>query len=232
MTKPYVIAYARTSTRAQSLDIQLDALGRAGFDRLFTEQESGAKRDRRELAAALSTLRPGDVLQVWKLDRLARSVAHLSEIMEDLLARGIGFRSLTEGFDTTTPAGKMIFHVIGSMAEFERSLIQERREAGLAKARAAGKKFGRRSAADPTATRMTAEGQRVTDDKSGRLAKAMQAVARGSTVAGAARDHNLSRSTLTRHIGAEQRVSNIVSLQPILDIVSLQKRAAIGDIPA
>jgi DNA invertase Pin-like site-specific DNA recombinase len=190
MSTPYSIGYARTSTRQQDLGIQRDALRGAGCNLIVEEQASGAKRDRPQLEDALSRLRAGDVFVVWKLDRLARSLEHLIAIVKDLEARGVHFKSLTDGFDTTTISGKMIFHVIGAMAEFERSLIEQRRGAGLAKARAAGKQFGRRSAADPTAK----------TDKSGRLAKAMQAVQRGSSIASAAKTHGIGRATIRRHM--------------------------------
>jgi DNA invertase Pin-like site-specific DNA recombinase len=138
-----MIGYARVSTQDQSPALQLDALGAAGCDRIFEEKASGAQRDRPELKAALEYMRDGDVLVVWKLDRLARSLGQLIDTVDSLKERGIGFRSLTEQIDTTTPAGKLTFHIFGAMAEFERSIIRERTRAGLDAARARGRMGGR-----------------------------------------------------------------------------------------
>lgn len=123
--------------------LQLDALKAAGCEKLFVEKASGAQRDRPELLAALDYLRAGDSLVVWKLDRLARSLKQLIETVELLESRSIGLRSLTEAIDTTTAGGKLVFHVFGALAEFERSIIRERTKAGLEAARARGKKGGR-----------------------------------------------------------------------------------------
>ncbi|MDP9354471.1 MAG: recombinase family protein, partial [Chloroflexota bacterium] len=120
------IGYARVSTGEQILDLQLDALAKAGCGKLFTETASGAKADRPVLEEVLGYLRSGDTLVVWRLDRLGRSLQHLIETVTALRERGIGFRSLTEQIDTTTPGGKLIFHVFGALAEFERDLIRER----------------------------------------------------------------------------------------------------------
>ncbi len=125
------IGYARVSTLVQTLDLQTDALARTDCGRIFTDTVSGAKADRKGLTEALSHLRPGDILVVWRLDRLGRSLPHLIQLVEDLKARGIGFKSLTENIDTTTSAGQLIFHLFGALAEFERDLIRERTQAGL-----------------------------------------------------------------------------------------------------
>jgi DNA invertase Pin-like site-specific DNA recombinase len=138
-----LIGYARVSTQDQNPALQLDALKAVGCDRVYEEKASGAQRDRPELTAALAYMRDDDVLVVWKLDRLARSLGQLIETVESLERRGIGFRSLTEQIDTTTPAGKLTFHIFGAMAEFERSIIRERTRAGLDAARARGRKGGR-----------------------------------------------------------------------------------------
>jgi DNA invertase Pin-like site-specific DNA recombinase len=138
-----LIGYARVSTHDQNPALQLDALNAAGCDRIFEEKASGAQRDRPELKAALDYMRDDDVLVVWKLDRLARSLGQLIETVESLERRGIGFRSLTEQIDTTTAPGRLIFHIFGAMAEFERSIIRERTRAGLDAARARGRKGGR-----------------------------------------------------------------------------------------
>jgi DNA invertase Pin-like site-specific DNA recombinase len=138
-----LVGYARVSTQDQNPALQLDALKAAGCEKLFVEKASGAQRDRPELLAALDYLRAGDSLVVWKLDRLARSLKQLIETVELLESRSIGLRSLTEAIDTTTAGGKLVFHVFGALAEFERSIIRERTKAGLDAARARGKKGGR-----------------------------------------------------------------------------------------
>jgi DNA invertase Pin-like site-specific DNA recombinase len=138
-----LVGYARVSTQDQNPALQLDALKAAGCEKLFVEKASGAQRDRPELLAALDYLRAGDSLVVWKLDRLARSLKQLIETVELLESRRIGLRSLTEAIDTTTAGGKLVFHVFGALAEFERSIIRERTKAGLEAARARGKKGGR-----------------------------------------------------------------------------------------
>ena len=214
MSKPYSIGYARTSTRQQDLGIQRDGLKAAGCDVVIEEQASGAKRDRPQLADALSRLRPGDVFVVWKIDRLARSLSHLLAVVEDLQARGIHFRSLTETFDTTTPSGVAFLQVIGAMAQLERSLIEERRETGLERARAAGKQFGRRTAADPMAK----------TDKSGKLAKAILAVERGESINSAAKTHEIGRATIRRHMA----LTAIHLEQPHSAIVTASKTARNG----
>ncbi|MDR5655095.1 recombinase family protein [Ruixingdingia sedimenti] len=138
-----LVGYARVSTQDQKPALQLDALKVAGCEKVFTEKASGAQRDRPELTAALSYMRPGDSLVVWKLDRLARSLPQLIETVAQLEAKGIGLRSLTEAIDTTTAGGKLIFHIFGALAEFERSAIRERTRAGLKAARDRGRKGGR-----------------------------------------------------------------------------------------
>lgn len=138
------IGYARVSTDDQNLDLQRDALGGVACERLFTDTISGAKADRPGLAAALQFARPGDVLIVWRLDRLGRSLSDLVRLVSELDTKGIGFESLTEKIDATTAAGRLVFHVFAALAEFERNLIRERTHAGLAAARARGRKGGRR----------------------------------------------------------------------------------------
>ena len=140
-----LIGYARVSTRDQNLELQIRSLEKAGCERIYTEKATGAGRDRPELTAALDFMRPnsGDTLVVWKLDRLARSLKQLIETVENLEKQGIGFRSLTEAIDTTTSGGKLIFHIFGALAEFEKGLIKERTIAGLSAAREMGRK-GRR----------------------------------------------------------------------------------------
>jgi DNA invertase Pin-like site-specific DNA recombinase len=138
-----LIGYARVSTVDQNLDLQRNALAEAGCGRIFTEQMSGAVADRPELMAAIGYARSGDTLVVWKLDRLARSVKQLIDTIENLRVRDVGFRSLTEALDTTTAQGRLVFHMFGALAEFERSLILERTRAGLSAAKKAGRAGGR-----------------------------------------------------------------------------------------
>jgi DNA invertase Pin-like site-specific DNA recombinase len=138
-----LVGYARVSTLDQNPDLQIDALKAVGCERLFVEKASGASRDRPELKAALDYVRDGDTLVVWKLDRLARSLKQLIETVSMLEGRGIGLRSLTEAIDTTTAGGRLIFHIFGALAEFERTVIRERTKAGLSAARARGRVGGR-----------------------------------------------------------------------------------------
>jgi DNA invertase Pin-like site-specific DNA recombinase len=138
-----LIGYARVSTDDQSLNLQLDALREAGCGRVFQEQASGALDERPELARLLDHLREGDVVCVYRLDRLGRSLRHLIEAVRLFEERGVGFRSLTEGIDTTSAGGRLVFHIFAALAEFERELIRERTRAGLAAARARGRKGGR-----------------------------------------------------------------------------------------
>ena len=144
-----LVGYARVSTFEQTLDLQQDALRAAGCGQFFTDTISGGVSDRPGLHDALLYLRAGDTLVVWRLDRLGRSLKHLIETITALHERGIGFRSLTESIDTTTPGGKLIFHVFGALAEFERDLIRERTQAGLTAARARGRKGGRPASLSP-----------------------------------------------------------------------------------
>ena len=138
-----VFGYARVSTTQQDEALQQDALEKAGVDRIFVDTASGATESRPALDELLAQLRPGDTVVVWRLDRLGRSLRHLIDVVGDLEERGVGLRSLTESIDTLTPGGKLIFHVFGALAEFERDLIRERTQAGLAAARARGRVGGR-----------------------------------------------------------------------------------------
>jgi DNA invertase Pin-like site-specific DNA recombinase len=143
------IGYARVSTDEQSLDLQLDALKKAGCKRIFSDKASATKAARPGLAEALSHLRGGDVLVFWKLDRLGRTVKGLVDFVAELQGRGIQFRSLTDGIDTTTPAGQFFFHVMASLAQMERELLAERTRAGLAAARRRGRLGGRKRRMTP-----------------------------------------------------------------------------------
>jgi DNA invertase Pin-like site-specific DNA recombinase len=178
-----LIGYARVSTGKQDLALQLDALERAGCERSFKDTASGALKSRPELEACLEHLRAGDTLVVWRLDRLGRSLRHLIDTVAELQAHDVAFRSLTEGLDTTTAAGRMTFHVFGALAEFERSLVQERTLAGLEAARARGRHGGRPSSITPD--KLTA-------------AAAMRAQNRPMHAIAAAL--GVSRATLYRHL--------------------------------
>ena len=139
-----IIGYARVSTQDQNAELQVDALEKTGCEQIFQEKFTGKLRERPELSLCLRTLRKGDALIVWKLDRLARSLKDLVEIVQDLNDREIGFKSLTEAIDTTSSGGRLVFHIFGALAEFEHSLIRERTIAGLQAARARGRKGGRK----------------------------------------------------------------------------------------
>lgn len=184
-----LIGYARVSTGEQTPAMQLDALTEAGCDRLFEDRVSGAATERPGLAEALAYARSGDVFVVWKLDRLGRSMAHLVETVRMLEARGVGFRSLTEGMDTTTPGGTLVFHIFGALAQFERDLIRERTRAGLVAAEARGRKGGRKP--------------KVTPDK---LERARAHMAGGLTVREAAARVKVGKSALYKALGADAAV--------------------------
>ena len=138
-----IIGYARVSTEDQNLDLQFDALKKAGCERIFRDKISGMKENRDGLSQALEIVRSGDTLVVWKLDRLGRSLQHLISVINNLKNKGIYFRSIQESLDTSSSTGKLIFHIFGALAEFERDIIRERTMAGLAAARARGRIGGR-----------------------------------------------------------------------------------------
>lgn len=144
-----LIGYARVSTDDQNLDLQRDALEKAGCEKIYADQQSGASTERLGLNGILEMARPGDTLVVWRLDRLGRSLKHLIQLMEQLDRQGIGLRSLQENIDTTTSGGRLVFHLFGALAEFERNLIRERTRAGLSAARARGRQGGRPKRLDP-----------------------------------------------------------------------------------
>lgn len=138
------IGYARVSTDEQNLDLQIDALKSAGCDQIFTDHGiSGITKDREGLTQALLAVGNGNILVVWKLDRLGRSLGFLCELIERMKGQGAGFQSLTDGIDTTTTGGKLVFHIMGALAEFERDLIKERTKAGMKSAKKRGKHVGR-----------------------------------------------------------------------------------------
>jgi DNA invertase Pin-like site-specific DNA recombinase len=173
------IGYARVSTLEQEMALQLDALRAAGCDRIFEDRASGAKTDRPGLTQALAFVREGDVLVTWKLDRLARSLPHLIETVNQLEECGAGLQSLTEAIDTTTPGGRLIFHVFGALAQFERDLIRERTRAGLSAAASRGRRGGRKPV--------------VTADK---LSRAKSLIGKGLTVREAASRLKIGKTAL------------------------------------
>ncbi len=181
----HLLGYARVSTGEQHPDLQVDALTAAGCYRVFVDRASGALAARPALDQVLDQLRPGDTLVVWKLDRLGRSLRHLVDTITVLADRGVEFRSLQEQVDTTTPGGKLVFHVFAALAEFERDLIRERTAAGLAAARARGRRGGR-----PTV---------MTVPKI-RLAREMYASGEYA-VAAIASTLGVSRASIYRHLG-------------------------------
>lgn len=153
----HLYGYARVSTTLQDPALQVDALKAAGCARIFTDRASGKSDRRPQLDKLLEAVLPGDVIVVWRLDRLGRSLRHLIAALNDLAEREVGFRSLTEGFDTTTAGGRLLFNIMGSLAEFERDLIVERTQAGLAAARARGRHGGRRTVMTPEKVKLARE---------------------------------------------------------------------------
>ena len=183
-----LIGYARVSTLDQNLTLQTDALGAAGCERIFSDRTSGARADRPGLREALAYARDGDLIVVWKLDRLSRSLGHLVETVQDMERRGIGFRSLTEAIDTSSPSGKAIFPIFAAISSVERTLIQERTRAGLAAARQRGRVGGRPKL-------LTAE----------KLEAAMKLLANGTPPRDVANVIGVSIPTLYRHCPASRR---------------------------
>src|SRR5437868_9457738 len=182
-----LIGYARVSTQDQTLNLQRDALEKIGCSKIFTDTISGSTTERKGLDQALAYVREGDTLVVWKLDRLGRTLKHLIETITDLSKRHIGFKSITENIDTTTSGGKLIFHVFGALAEFERDLIRERTQAGLLAARARGRFGGRPKAVALNTPKKVAMVQALYNDKS-------------NTIADLCKTLRISRATLYRYI--------------------------------
>lgn len=149
MSQNHLIGYARVSTDDQNLDLQRDALQAVGCERVFEDMVSGARADRTGLVTLMSMLRAGDTVVIWRLDRLGRSLKNLIELVERLESAKVGLRSLQENIDTTSSGGKLVFHLFGALAEFERNLIRERTQAGLVAARARGRMGGRPRRLDP-----------------------------------------------------------------------------------
>lgn len=192
-----LLGYARVSTDDQTDALQLDALRGAGCERTFSDRASGASADRPALRDAISHAREGDTLVVWRLDRLGRSLPHLIETVRSLEASGIGFRSLTEHLDTTTSNGRLVFHLFGALAEFERELIRERTKAGLAAARARGRKGGRPAKLNAERLRIA---QRLLKDPA-------------STISEVARTLGVHRSTLHKALSADTIRQSAVGTQ-------------------
>ena len=180
-----LIGYARVSTQDQALDLQTDALQKAGCEKLFMDKISGRLADRPGLSKALEMLREGDTLVVWKLDRLGRSVKNLIDLVNALHSRGVQLKSLTDSIDTATASGRFFFHVMASLAEMERALTVERTRAGLEVARQLGRKGGRK--------------RQMTDSK---IASAKKLLANGVPPRDVAKDLGVSVPTLYRWIPA------------------------------
>jgi DNA invertase Pin-like site-specific DNA recombinase len=185
-----LIGYARVSKNEQHLDLQLDALNKAGCEQIYTDKITGSKEERKGLQEALSHLRKGDTLVVWRLDRLGRSLKHLIETLKGFHEKDIEFKSLTENIDTSTPTGMLMFHLIGALAEFERNLIRERTNAGLEAARARGH-FGGRPKVGETETKRMA--RKLFEDKS-------------NTIKDICKSLRISKATLYRYVNESKPV--------------------------
>jgi DNA invertase Pin-like site-specific DNA recombinase len=185
-----LIGYARISQDTQSIDLQIDALTATGCEKIFSDTMSGSRNDRPGLKQALEFVRSGDSICVWRLDRLGRSLPHLIQLMQDLDGRGIGFRSLTEAIDTTTPGGRLTYNLFASLAEFERSILRERTRAGLQAARQRGRLGGRPRL-------MTAE----------KFDAALRLLEAGTPARDVATALGLSPPTIYRHFPASQRLA-------------------------
>ncbi len=179
------IGYARISTSDQKLDLQIDALKQSGCEQIFSDSASGAQDDREGLRDALNTLKHGDILVVWRLDRLGRSLQHLVATVNELGNRGVGFHSLTESLETTTHGGRLIFHIFAALAEFEREVIRGRTQEGLKAARARGRFGGRPEKMDE---RTISIARKLLADNTVQISDVCSAVG------------GVSRSTLYRHL--------------------------------
>jgi len=182
------IGYARVSTTDQNIDLQLDALRKAGCERIFEDQASGLKSDRDGYAEVMKALKPDDTLVVWRLDRLARSMRDLTDTITVLHNRGIGFHSICEHIDISSAYGEFVLHILSAVAHFERALIVERTRAGMAAAKARGVKFGRAPALNGE-----------------ELLEALYLIGKGQSVSKTAKQLTIGRSTLYRYLNALKR---------------------------
>ena len=193
-----VVGYARVSTGEQNLDLQRDALKHAGCEHVYTDEMSGVKAERPGLRQALTYLREGDTLVVWRLDRLGRSLTDLIARMAELRQRNIGFKSLHESIDTTSPAGKLQFHIFSALAEFERDLIRERTMAGLRAARARGRFGGSKPKLTPDKVKVAAS---LMKDKTNRIKDICQTL-------------GVSRATLYRYVTPQGEIRAVQRTHP------------------
>ena len=185
-----IIGYARVSTQEQSLTLQVDALEKNGCEKIYEDRISGSKSEREGLSAAFESLREGDTLMIWKLDRIGRSLKHLITLISELEERGIHFKSITDSIDTSTPAGRFFFHVMASLAQMERELIIERTRAGLEAAKKQGRVGGRKRS--------------MTNSK---IASAKRLLKSGALPRDVAADLNISVATLYRYIPAAMQLN-------------------------
>ena len=209
------IGYARVSTQDQTLNLQKDALEKLGCTKIFTDTASGAKAERTGLNEALEYVREGDTLVVWRLDRLGRSLKHLIETITELNNRKIGFKSIQESIDTTTSGGKLVFHIFGALAEFERDIIRERTQAGLTAARARGRLGGRPKAKALNTPKKITLAQSLYNDKN-------------NTIDEICKTLNISRATLYRYINTKSVVPSLLHERMLLVWVS-SRRLRHGD---
>jgi DNA invertase Pin-like site-specific DNA recombinase len=185
-----LVGYARVSTSEQTLNLQKDALEKIGCTKIYSDVVSGSKAERKGLQEALEYVREGDTLVIWRLDRLGRSLKHLIEIITKLNNRKVGFQSITENIDTTTSGGKLVFHIFGALAEFERDIIKDRTKAGLSAARARGRLGGRPKAKMLDTPKKVALAQSLYEN-------------RNNTIDEICKTLNVSRATLYRYIKAK-----------------------------
>jgi DNA invertase Pin-like site-specific DNA recombinase len=197
METEVLIGYARVSKDEQNLDLQIDALNAAGVERIFSDKESGAKADRKGLAETLSHLRAGDVLTVWKLDRLGRNTIQLMMLLNQLHERGVEFKSLTEGIDTTTSFGRFFFTMSAALSQLERDRLIERTKAGLKSAKARGRTGGRKP-------KLTSE----------QIEMAKGLLASGKAPRDVAKAFGVGRSTLYRYVPGDTSTADEEVVQP------------------
>ena len=201
------IGYARVSTSEQVVDLQEDALRKSGCEKIFTDTISGAATDRPGLLEALTFARQDDCIVVWRLDRLGRSLPHLIQVVQELAGRGVNFRSLNESLDTSSAGGRLLFHIMGALAEFERSLIRERTVAGLAAARARGRSGGRPRAMDESKIKMARQLLRDPSVSVGEICRTLA----------------VSRSTLYKYAGFEASNRGLEPGATVVNVIAGQR---------